>query len=76
MARRPELSQAFPSSTRVKRAWYDPGTRKVTAQFPDGTRWAYYDVDEKTWGEFIRAPSAGKFLNSVLQRHKNGPAGR
>lgn len=76
MPRSGQVAHVFRGSTRVDRAWYDSDSRKVTVQFPDGIRWAYYGVPLVEWQEFIEAPSAGRFLRKVLERHQHGPTGR
>ncbi len=53
-------------STRVTEGWYNEKSRVVMVKFPDGTFYRYFDVPITVWNDFIKADSAGRFLNSVL----------
>lgn len=64
-------SYTFPGSTRIESGKYDSESETVHLLFPDGVRWAYYKVPEKTWKQFKRASSAGHFLAEVLDGYKN-----
>ncbi len=56
-------------SSRVMRARYDDGLQQIHVNFRDGTPWVYEDVPDDIYEMFITAPSAGRFINEVLDRY-------
>jgi hypothetical protein len=54
------------SSTRLNVARYDSGLSQVHVIFRDGTPWVYDQVPRNVWRNFRRAPSAGRYINNVL----------
>lgn len=68
------VHHAFQSS-RVTDGWYDARNEEVTVRFPDGNTYTYNNVPEKIWADFVSAPSAGHFLNTVLAKRYPGRSG-
>lgn len=68
------LHDTFSGSERISSGTYDPMTKEVVLEFPDGVRWRYKHVTLATWHDFTKAASAGRYLRQHLDRHTNGPA--
>lgn len=64
---------AFPESSRVVEAAYDPPTQRLYVRFvkpvPEGTPWVYESVPSNVWTNFKRSQSQGKFVNRVLNQY-------
>lgn len=63
------VEHTFRDSTRVDRAWFTESSSQIEIEFPDGVRFLFFNCDKQTWMHFIQAPSAGKFLREILERH-------
>jgi hypothetical protein len=63
-----------PDRPRTLRAGYNPDTQTLHVEFRDGTMWNYYGVPWDVWMGFFRAPSPGRYINSVLNNYEYGPA--
>jgi hypothetical protein len=64
---------AFPESSRVVEASYDPGSQRLYVRFMKphgvGTPWVYEGVPSNVWQNFRRSQSQGKFVNRVLNQY-------
>jgi len=68
-----ERWRAFPESSRVVEAGYDPGSRRLYVRFVkpygEGTPWVYEGVPSNVWDNFKRSQSQGKFVNRILNQY-------
>lgn len=64
---------AFPESSRVVEAGYDPPSQRLYVRFvkpvPEGTPWVYEGVPANVWTNFRRSQSQGRFVNRVLNQY-------
>lgn len=60
-------------SSRVTQARYDSGLQQVQVEFKDGTPWVYESVPPNVWRNFRRSPSAGRYINRVLNGYPYRP---
>jgi hypothetical protein len=67
-------STTDPNRPRTVAAGYAPTTRTLTVVFRDGTFYNYYEVDGRTWQNFKRARSKGRFILVYLDSKPRGPA--
>lgn len=71
-------STTNPDRPRTVAAGYDHGTRTLTVLFrqqgrhDDGDPYNYYEVDNRTWQNFKRARSKGRFIYTYLDSHERG----
>lgn len=63
------------NSTMVREAWYDPSRRRLEVRFVDGVRWIYTGISKLIWQGFRTAPSAGGYVNGVLNNYNNHAKG-
>lgn len=73
------LSQVPTSTTNPQRprtvaAGYDPQRKCLTVVFRDGTYYNYFEVDNRTWENFKRSYSPGKFIYTYLDQKPRGYA--
>jgi hypothetical protein len=64
----------FPERPRTIAAGYDKARQCLTVVFRDGTYYNYYEVDGRTWQNFKRAKSKGRFILTYLDSHPRGVA--
>jgi KTSC domain len=55
-----------PGSTRMQMFSYDERVRHLRVVFRDGTPWVYEDVPYGVYEAMLATPSAGRFVNQVL----------
>lgn len=55
------------SSSHITGATYDPDTQELAVKFKGGSTYAYSGVPQSTVAEFSSAPSAGKYLDSMIK---------
>lgn len=71
-------STTDPTRPRTVAAGYDTKTKTLTVLFrqqgrtDDGDPYNYYDVDNRTWQNFKRARSKGRFILTYLDSHPRG----
>lgn len=63
-------------SSNVEAAHYDSARAVVRVLFKGGGRYDYFGVRSSVVGDWIEAPSVGKFLNSVLKDDHRFPVVR
>ena len=69
------MIEMFPvASSRISDMGYDAENAVVYVRFSDGTPWCYRDIPEEVWGQFVEAPSKGRFIHDVLDHYDHGPA--
>lgn len=54
-------------SSNVKSVGYDPETQGLYITFKSNEIYIYQDVPQKTYDDFMEAPSFGKFLNANIK---------
>lgn len=64
------LRHTFKSSKLISYSSYDTLGSSLLVIFHNGTEYEYTGVDQKTWEEFISAPSSGTYFNTVIRRFK------
>ena len=67
-------STTDPKRPRTVAAGYEPSRRTLTVIFRDGTYYNYYEVDGRTWQNFKRARSKGRFILTYLDSKPRGAA--
>lgn len=67
-------STTNPQRPRTVAAGYDRQRATLTVVFRDGTFYNYYEVDNRTWQNFRRARSKGRYILSYLDSHPRGVA--
>jgi hypothetical protein len=67
-------STTDPNRPRTVAAGYDNTRKTLTVVFRDGTYYNYYGVDGRTWQNFKRARSKGRFILTYLDAHPRGVA--
>lgn len=54
------------NSSAIKRAEYDPQTRRLTIWFPEGKPNYYCNVPQHVWDGLINARSKGRYFNDHI----------
>src|ERR1700691_6168613 len=62
-----------PQRPRCINVAYYARTQRLEVQFRGGAAYYYYDVPQQIAEAFHRAPSAGKFIDGVLNAYEYGP---
>ena len=55
------------NSSAIKRAEYDPATRRLTLWFPEGHSYDFCRVPEEIWEELLGARSKGNYYNQRIR---------
>ncbi len=58
---------AFPNSTNLQSAEYDPETRVLSITFKRGVSYSYADVDEATYNSLLSAGSPGAYFAANIR---------
>jgi len=58
---------AFPGSTAIERAAYDPDRRVLDLWYVGGDRYSYFGVAPDVYERLLAAPSAGAFVNAEIK---------
>jgi len=59
----PDFIQRMPVvSSNVASIGYDETSMILEVEFKSGSVYRYFDIDESTWGDFLSAPSKGRFV--------------
>lgn len=61
------LLSANVASSCVQDAVYDTDEKVLSITYPSGVTYDYLDVPESVFDELEKAPSAGRYLNSVIK---------
>ncbi len=65
------MKHTFTNSSQVESVQFDRDTYRttgtMTVTFKGGAQYAYFDVPDKTFDEFTKAESAGKFMNAKVK---------
>ena len=64
---RPLLSTAFPESTAIDLAVYDPDRAVLDIWFTGGDRYSYFEVPPAIYEQLCAASSAGEFVNQSVK---------
>jgi len=56
------MQRDYVSSSNIVSVGYDPASEILEVEFQSGAVYQYYNVNQSTFDEFMRAPSKGKFL--------------
>ena len=57
----------YVDSSNVEAIGYDPETRELHVQFINSGNYAYLDVEEWVFNEFLQAGSKGEYLNQNIK---------
>jgi hypothetical protein len=68
VARAP-VGRAFPASSAIDRAIYDPDKLRLDIRFSGGDRYSYFDVPAEVYDALCAAESAGEFVNRFIKPH-------
>jgi hypothetical protein len=60
-------SISFRPSTNIAAVAWDPETKELRVEFIRGRTYVYEGVDANTAEGFLRAPSAGQYLNQMIK---------
>jgi hypothetical protein len=60
-------STAFPASSAIDRATYDPDRRILDLWYAGGDRYSYFNVPLDIYERLCAAPSAGEFVNRCIK---------
>ena len=63
------LSTAFPASSAIDFASYDPERLRLEIWFSGGDRYTYFDVPIDIYEQLCAAPSAGEYVNRHIKPH-------
>lgn len=66
------ITHDTPTSTNISRLKYDDQIGTLYIEFRSGKEYKYEGVDYETWNNFISAPSAGQYFNSVIKNRFKG----
>jgi hypothetical protein len=55
-------------SSNINRTEYDTATKKLIAEFKNGTRYEYENVPHKIYAQFRLAESQGNFFNTKIAK--------
>ena len=61
------LSTAFPGSSAIDRATYDPARQLLDLWYSGGDRYSYFGVPIDIYERLCAAPSAGEFVNRWIK---------
>ena len=61
------------NSTSIAAVAYDKERRELSVKFVKGGKvYTYYEVPERVYDEFIKAPSIGKYFNAHIKKYSVG----
>ena len=63
------VARAFPASSAIDRATYDPETEALDLFYAGGDRYSYFGVPQEVYDALCAAPSAGAFVNRFVKPH-------
>ena len=61
------LSTAFPDSSAIDRATYDPDRQLLDIWYSGGDRYSYFGVPPDIYEQLCAATSAGEFVNRFIK---------
>ena len=68
----PLLSTAFPESTAIDLAVYDPDRSVLDIWYAGGDRYSYFEVPPEIYEQLCAASSAGQFVNQSIKPRFRG----